>query len=148
MKEKAFTLVELLVVLAVISILATLTISTLQAQRLKARDARRKMDVDALRKAIELYSVDKEKYPEQGSSWCCIEAAGADPDQCNTYAADVSGYISSIPKDPIYPQLQDGTTSCYWYKTKDSGREYKIRVILEQSKEYYEICSGGGKDIN
>ena len=147
MKEKAFTLVELLVVLAIISILATLTISTLQAQRLKARDARRKMDVDALRKAIELYSVDEEKYSEQDSSWCCIEAAGAESDQCNAYAADISEYISSVPKDPLYPQLQDGTTSCYWYKTKDSGREYKIRVLLEQPKEYYEVYSGDGKDI-
>jgi len=146
-KERAFTLAELLVVLAIISILATISISTLQSQRLRARDAKRKMDIDALRKAVELYYTDKGTYSDQDTGWCCIESLATEPFPCNSYAIDVSNYISSVPKDPLYPQLQDGTTSCYWYKTKDGGQQYKIRVILEESKEYYEVYSGGGKDI-
>lgn len=59
MKKSArgFTLIELLVVIAVIAVLTTIAISTYAGVQAKARDTRRRGDVDEVRKAMELYYV-------------------------------------------------------------------------------------------
>ena len=47
-KSKGFTIVELLIVIVVIAILATLVIVTFTGIQQKARDSKRETDVDAL----------------------------------------------------------------------------------------------------
>lgn len=53
MKQKGFTLVELLVVVAIIAILSIIGLTIFTSAQSNARDARRKSDVDAIAKAIE-----------------------------------------------------------------------------------------------
>ncbi len=146
MKKRGFTLIELLVVLAIIGILSTITFSTLQYQRMKARDAKRKADFDALRKSLELYYTSHEQYPEQDGSFICIEAST--PDSV-AFQTAMDGYISYIPEDPKYGQAYpSGTSSCYYYATSGNGQDFKIRTVLENSMQYYELYSLGGEDIN
>ena len=57
-KRKGFTLIELLVVIAIIGILAGFAIASFTSAQAKGRDSRRKGDLDALKKALELAKQD------------------------------------------------------------------------------------------
>ncbi|OGE26281.1 hypothetical protein A3C26_03770 [Candidatus Daviesbacteria bacterium RIFCSPHIGHO2_02_FULL_39_12] len=52
--NKGFTLVELLVVVAIIAILSVIGITLFSSAQQNARDARRKSDIDAIAKALEI----------------------------------------------------------------------------------------------
>jgi prepilin-type N-terminal cleavage/methylation domain-containing protein len=55
LRNRAFTLVEILMVMAVISLLSSITFTSLNTARAKARDAVRINDLQELRKALALY---------------------------------------------------------------------------------------------
>lgn len=61
--RRAFTLVELLVVIAIISILTIITVSQFQTARKKASDVSRKGDLSALSKALFMYYADYNEFP-------------------------------------------------------------------------------------
>ncbi|MFA5431916.1 MAG: prepilin-type N-terminal cleavage/methylation domain-containing protein [Candidatus Paceibacterota bacterium] len=52
----AFTLIELLVVIAIIGILSGLIVISMNASINSANDAKRKANIDAIRKALVIYS--------------------------------------------------------------------------------------------
>jgi len=58
-----FTLVELLIVIAIIGILASLTVISLNEARAKARDAKRRSDIGQLVKLVETYYYIRGNYP-------------------------------------------------------------------------------------
>ncbi|HEY4358628.1 MAG TPA: prepilin-type N-terminal cleavage/methylation domain-containing protein [Acidobacteriaceae bacterium] len=62
--ERGFTLVELLIVMAVIALLASLAIPRYLQSLQRAREAVLKEDLHVLRQAIDSYTVDKEKAPQ------------------------------------------------------------------------------------
>lgn len=63
MKKRGFTLVELLVVVAIISILAGLMMASLSSSRAKSRDGVRKSDINQIRTAVEQAGIDTGAYP-------------------------------------------------------------------------------------
>jgi general secretion pathway protein G len=78
-----FTIIELLVVLALISILATMGMAQYRNGQIHAREAVLKTDLFDLRDAIDQYYADKGMYPST------LDALVTD------------GYIRKIPVDPI-----------------------------------------------
>ncbi len=56
MIKKGFTLVELLVVVAIIGLLAGIAVVSVNSVRIKARDARRIADIKQIQNALELYN--------------------------------------------------------------------------------------------
>jgi prepilin-type N-terminal cleavage/methylation domain-containing protein len=100
---RGFTLIELLVVIAIIGILASIVLASLNSARLKGRDARRLADVDAIKKAVELYYSDHNAYPPTLSTANLV----------------TPGYISVVPTDPstgaayLYAGLGGATCTSY-----------------------------------
>lgn len=107
-----FTIVELLIVIVVIAILASISIVAYTGVQQKARDSKRKSDVAQIGKALQLYATDNG--PMYTSSGCGsggngsgffnypYGSPGSDMNEC----LKTTGYLSATIKDP-----QD-TTAC------------------------------------
>ncbi|HSX06415.1 MAG TPA: type II secretion system protein [Candidatus Saccharimonadia bacterium] len=82
-RSKGFTIVELLIVIVVIAILATLVIVTFTGIQQKARDSQRQTDVNALDSHLEAYYAENGKYPTltnlTTASWVTANMKGLDP---------------------------------------------------------------------
>lgn len=61
--KKAFTLIEMLIVIVIIGILATALIPRLQSVQARARDTKRKTDLRNIYNANEIYFIDNGAYP-------------------------------------------------------------------------------------
>lgn len=61
--NRGFTIVELLIVIVIIGILAALVITTYSGIQKKARDTKRKTDINALHGQVEAYQAQNGKYP-------------------------------------------------------------------------------------
>lgn len=82
-KSKGFTIVELLIVIVVIAILATLVIVTFTGIQQKARDSKRQTDVNALASHLAAYFANNGYYPTvtdlQNATWVSANMKGFDP---------------------------------------------------------------------
>lgn len=123
--EGGFTLIELLVVIAIIGILSTVAMTSLGNARSKARDARRKTDLDAISLALEQYYAQYGTYvvPGTGYSGC---SCGWFNYQGGTYyvksiatGLEEAGYFTDAPRDPKI--TSDNTTPQYMKYQCQSG---------------------------
>ena len=72
-RKRAFTLIELLIVIAIIAILATIIIVNVSSARVKSQTAVAKNTLQTFKKAIMLYQSETGKLPATGSwagTWC------------------------------------------------------------------------------
>ncbi|MEK7184309.1 MAG: prepilin-type N-terminal cleavage/methylation domain-containing protein [Patescibacteria group bacterium] len=106
-----FTLLEVLVVVSIIGILASIVAVNLGSARVLARDARRKEDIAQLRTALELYYNDHRVYPP-------IESAQSNPQDLGwtTLQAALLPYVSALPSDP-----PGGLSIGYRYRSQGTG---------------------------
>jgi general secretion pathway protein G len=84
-RQKGFTLIELIVVVTIIGILAGIAIVNVRNAQRKAQEAALRDDLHEMRKAIDDFYADKQRYPTDLNEL-------------------VPNYLRSIPKDPITKQ--------------------------------------------
>src|SRR5579862_686586 len=81
--KKGFTIVELLIVIVIIGILATLVIVTFTGVQAKARDSKRQTDVNALASHLAVFFANNGYYPTlndlQTPAWVSSNMKGFDP---------------------------------------------------------------------
>lgn len=93
---RAFTLIELLIVVAIIAILAAIAVPNFLESQTRAKTARVKSDQRAIATALEAYRVDTNDYPEQGVP----NGTGAFPyssDVTKVYGGDGPGHAANNP---------------------------------------------------
>lgn len=92
--SRGFTLIELIVVLAVIGFLASIIFVMLTDARLDARDKRRIEDLKQIERALHLYVTDHQHFPKQS------EGANGDTATNATFLALIKPYLQGTPIDP------------------------------------------------
>ena len=96
--EDGFTLVELMVVIVIIGLLATVVIVNVLPTRDKAMVEKAKADIALIEQGMEMYRLDNFNYPagEQGLAALRNAPAGlAQPERYRT-----GGYLKRLPDDP------------------------------------------------
>jgi prepilin-type N-terminal cleavage/methylation domain-containing protein len=123
-KQKGFTLVELLVVISIIGVLATLVLLQLGTARARARDTKRIADINQIRTAAESYFEDN-----SGTYPTAIDQTS------------LGKYLTKVPSDPL-----TGGAYGYAYHTTGGGKVdgYQIWAKLEQTA----AALNGDADIN
>ncbi len=115
--KRGFTLVELLIVIAILSILSTLGLANFQTARSKARDLTRKSDLQSIAKSLEAYANDHRGYPLSDATELTIvcKNGGVTCDFGTSFTDNQDTiYLVEIPADPFtsqsYAYISDGTT--------------------------------------
>lgn len=88
--EKGFTLIEIMVVVVIIGLLATLILPRVLGRQEEAFIAKAKSDIRALSSAVQLYKLDTFKFPTTSQGLEALVTGGKDG----------RGYIDRLPTDP------------------------------------------------
>lgn len=117
---RGFTLVELLVVVAIIGLLATIIMVNVGGTKANSRDAKRTEDITSIRNALSLYTNDMSGYPIQAT-----EGSAA-----NLATALIPVYMSTMPTDPVNNGACNPITpNTYCYQS--DGKTYNLKFCLE-----------------
>ncbi len=104
--RKGFTLIEILVVIAIVGLLSTLATSAFGSARSKSRDTKRLNDIKQIQNSLELFYSDWEYYPTStgiilgNDDYNCLAAPGFMP----AVSCPVKYYMNGVPKDPFNGQ--------------------------------------------
>ena len=94
--EDGFTLVELMVVIVIIGLLATVVLINVLPSQDKAMVTKARADIATLDQAMEMYRLDNFTYPSGGDGLNALVSPPA-----NAQAGyRPGGYIKNLPKDP------------------------------------------------
>lgn len=176
--KDSFTLLEILIVVSLIIVLAVLAILLLNPweQAAKARDAKRKHDLELIRKVIEDYYNDKGCYPppsaicyNSATNICTSTGTKTLTSQtCNICGSDSSSpsfspYLQTLPCDPEQPtkkylyqiEVTNGTSgpTCSLLTSSNSCATW-FRIYTELDRWTNDTdsaslgCLGGGCGIN
>jgi len=96
--QRGFTLLEIIVVVMIIGLLATVVMQNLSGRVAEARVTKAQADVRALEASLNMYKLDNFQFPstEQGLR-ALVERPVAAPEARNWRDG---GYVTSLPQDP------------------------------------------------
>jgi general secretion pathway protein G len=94
--QKGFSLIEIMVVVVILGILASIVVPKIISRPDEARAVKAKQDVLAIQNALDLYKLDNGNYPttDQGLM-ALVEKPTSSPTP-----RDWKQYLKSLPKDP------------------------------------------------
>ena len=96
-EEEGFTLVELMVVIVILGLLATVVLVNVLPSQDRAMATKARADISTLEQAMEMYRLDNFSYPTGADGLNALVSAppGAQPGRYRS-----GGYIKNLPKDP------------------------------------------------
>lgn len=135
--QRAFTLVELLVVMAIIGILITIVAGNFRNSQIRGRDAQRKSDLKQLANSLEIFFSDYGQYPNSDASGevvACPYLPQGTSSPCTwgskEFTDNKTSYFKVVPKDPSSPRN-------YYYRVVPGSNNQKFQLFarLENSQD-------------
>ncbi|MFH0773336.1 MAG: type II secretion system protein [bacterium] len=127
--KKAFSLVEILVVVTIIAFLASIAAVSYSRFVKQSRDARRKTDIEQIRAAIEIYRNFNGVYPTPGMTF-----------GTGTIVDSTATYMSKIPADPMSTSPSGNT---YYYTSVTPFQDYTLCAYIEGGETSISAASCG-----
>lgn len=126
-----FTLVELIVVIAIIGLLATIGISSYQNVLRNARDAKRVSDAREIKTALAAYYARNGEYPlstnDRWNGECDHPWGTPNLDPEDVIPGLVPDYLEEMPSDPMMNKVgTGGGTPCYLYRSNGTDFAFLI----------------------
>jgi prepilin-type N-terminal cleavage/methylation domain-containing protein len=140
-----FTLIELMVVIMILGILATIGLVIFSSAQVRGRDAQRKSDLKQISSALEIYYNDYETYPASSNGQilgCPSSTSTACTWDYGQFTDGKTIYLKAVPGDPT-PDFD------YFYRTVDVGGVTNSGFQLYAHIENYEdtgACIAGSCD--
>jgi len=137
--QKGFTIVELLIVIVVIGILATLVIVTFTGIQQKARNTKRNTDINAINSHLEAFYAQNGYYPTlahmNDGTWRTTNMKGLDP----AALKDPKGSAQTLVASPAansyaYAVTDDANASCA--ADESTCSKYTLTATLEGGGTY------------
>lgn len=136
--NKAFTLVELIIVITILAILATIAFMSFQGYNKNARDWNRATSLKTIETGLDLYSIQTWVYPEPEWTISTGSINTIDGEQILVKKWVIWDNTSRVvrlnttPKDPL-------SLTNYVYATTNDNREYQIGTVLETWVSYFPL---------
>lgn len=144
---RGFTLIEVLITVAIIAILAGIILANTGQGYAQSRDTERKADLRSMQTALELYKTKYGRYPagcntagtwsgQAGTDYACNDGTGqyikgdlsATPDVVENFSPQ---FIKVLPAD----SKLNGNDSGYVYTTNVEGSVYKLMALKSVESE-------------
>ncbi len=90
-KQRGFTLIEIMVVVVILAILATVVVQNLAGKPDEAKISKAKTDIAALESSLDLYRLDNGKYPSTDEGLDALMEKGGKLGE---------SYLKKLPQDP------------------------------------------------
>lgn len=126
LNKKAFTLVELIVVITILAILATIWFTSMQWYAKSARESQRVSDLTTIRKSLEFFRLQEWYFPDP-TDFFPVTYSGSLAWRQGIFWEDtrkISKWISDVPLDPLVKNE-------YSYSTTHARQEYELWSISE-----------------
>lgn len=123
-KKAGFTLIELIVVIAIIGLLASLVTASLVKSRSRAEVTKVAAEYKSVASALELYRQTNGGYPGNEGEAMNI----------STLAGNLSAYIQQIPS--VSPTVVIGSSVYYYLNPKDGSDKFLCGSDASQNQDY------------
>ena len=117
-KIRGFTLIELLVVISIIGVLTTIVSANLNSARSRARDLKRKQELNQMQSALQLYYNTYGSFPADDIPYC--DGGNSECEQGDAFTINNITYMKSLPE--------------FEYDNTDDG-SYILKVTLENPSD-------------
>lgn len=147
-RDHGFSLMELLLAMAIMMILSVIGIGAYTQATIKSRDTQRKNDINQIAKALEVFMNDVQRYPHtdvDGEMTCPSMDIGVEV-ACGNQIFSFTGsagsrlqalYMDKVPKDPIAGRE-------YVYQENSTTGGYSLYASLENLEDRDVVVDGEG----
>lgn len=143
MKNKGFTLIELIVVIAIIGMLSSFALVMMRDSRARSRDARREGDMKQIQDGLQIYATNRQEYPicptpppvptvdtsdVNNNTYTKINGSN----DCMSFELLGESFMVGVPRDPLGDNsgdCSDPNTQIYCYVS--DGFTYILKYKLE-----------------
>jgi len=119
-KRRAFTLVEILLVMTIIAILAALVIPKMVGRSEQARNTAARADISSIKTALDAFEVDNGFYPKS------IQDLVTVPSNAKNWHGP---YLEKVPSDPW------GNAYAYSYPGKHNANSFDLASVGPDARE-------------
>ena len=153
-KNKAFTLIEVLIVVVIMAVLAATVIPQFASSTTDAKESSLKFNMHTLRSQIELYKIHHGSYPTLADDTLNqllvkTDASGAE-DSSGEFGPYLDGDIPANPFDGVNSVYATSSTSPTAVANTSGGWQYNASTggIWPNNSEYWESDEEEEKDVD